>query len=291
MKLSRRWLEAFLRRPLEARDIAARLAMLGAPADAIEPLHRELEAVVIGLVEDVRPHPNADRLRITTVDDGTETKKQVVCGAPNVTAGKKYPFARVGTTLPGGLVLEERKIRGELSQGMLCSAKELGLGQDADGLLELDIDAAPGTPLPQAIPVRDDRIIIDVTPNRPDLLGHKGIARELAASYGVPFRLPVIPGADQVDVPPPRRATTSGTVGGVTITLEDTEGCARFHGALIRGATVGPSPDWLARRLESAGVRSINNVVDATNYVMLELNQPMHAYDAATLRGSSLIVR
>src|SRR6478736_6080965 len=139
MKLSRRWLEAFLRRPLEARDVAERLAMLGAPADAIEPLHRELEAVVIGLVEDVRPHPNADRLRITTVDDGTETKKQVVCGAPNVTAGKKYPFARVGVTL------DERKIRGELSQGMLCSAKELGLGQDADGILELDVDARAET--------------------------------------------------------------------------------------------------------------------------------------------------
>ncbi|MBW8772518.1 MAG: phenylalanine--tRNA ligase subunit beta, partial [Gemmatimonadetes bacterium] len=141
MKLSRKWLEAFLRRPLEARDIAMRLAMLGAPADSVEPLHRELEAVVVGLVEEVRPHPNADRLRITTVDDGTETKKQVVCGAPNVTAGVKYPFARVGTTLPGGVTLDERKIRGELSQGMLCSARELGLGQDGDGILALDVDA------------------------------------------------------------------------------------------------------------------------------------------------------
>jgi phenylalanyl-tRNA synthetase beta chain len=174
---------------------------------------------------------------------------------------------------------------------MLCSTAELGLGDDSEGIWELDTDAAPGTPLLEAIPLADHRLVVDVTPNRPDLLGHKGIARELAASYGVPFRLPVIPGADQVDVPPPRRATTSGTVGGVTITIEDTEGCARFHGALIRGATVGPSPDWLARRLEAAGVRSINNVVDATNYVMLELNQPMHAYDAATLRGSALIVR
>ena len=113
MKISRKWLEAFLRRPLEATDVAQRLAMLGAPADSIEPLHRELEAVVVGLVEEVRPHPNADRLRITTVEDGTGEKKQVVCGAPNVTAGVKYPFARVGVTLPGGVTLDERKIRGE----------------------------------------------------------------------------------------------------------------------------------------------------------------------------------
>src|SRR6478609_415772 len=292
MKLSRKWLEAFLRRPLEARDVAERLAMLGAPADAIEPLHRELEAVVIGLVEEVRPHPNADRLRITTVDDGTETRKQVVCGAPNVTAGKKYPFARVGTTLPGGLVLEERKIRGELSQGMLCSAKELGLGQDADGILELDVDAAPGTPLPNAVPVTDDRIIIDVTPNRPGLLGHKGVARELAASYALPFRLPDVAGAEKVDVQPARRHDFGPTmVGGVRIAVDDRLGCPRLHVAVVKGVKVGPSPAWMVDRLTAAGVRSINNIVDATNYVMLELNQPMHAYDLATLKGPFLWVR
>ena len=292
MKLSRRWLEAFLRRPLEARDVAQHREPLGAPADAIEPLNRELEAVVIGLVEEVRPHPNADRLRITTVDDGTDVKKQVVCGAPNVTAGKKYPFARVGTTLPGGLTLEERKIRGELSQGMLCSAKELGLGQDADGILELDIDAAPGTPLPNAIPVRDDRIIIDVTPNRPDLLCHKGVARELAASYTVPFRLPDVAGAENVDVPPARRHDFGPTMlDGVRVAVDDRLGCPRLHVAVLKGVKVGPSPAWMVDRLTAAGVRSINNIVDATNYVMLELNQPMHAYDLATLKGPFLWVR
>ncbi|HET7041237.1 MAG TPA: hypothetical protein VFI13_04435, partial [Gemmatimonadales bacterium] len=222
MKLSRRWLEAFLRRPLDARDVGERLAMLGAPADQILPLHRELEAVVIGLVEEVRPHPNADRLKITTVEDGSGTKKQVVCGAPNVTAGKKYPFARVGVTLPGGITLDERKIRGELSQGMLCSAKELGLGQDGDGILELDVDAAPGIALTSALSVADDQILIDVTPNRPDLLGHKGVARELAASYGVPFRLPDVSGAERIDVPPARRHDFGPTtVGGVRVAVDD----------------------------------------------------------------------
>ena len=292
MKLSRRWLEAFLRRPLDAFEVGQRLAMLGAPADAILPLHRELEAVVIGLVEDVRPHPNADRLRITTVEDGSGTKKQVVCGAPNVTAGKKYPFARVGVTLPGGVTLDERKIRGELSQGMLCSAKELGLGQDGDGILELDVDAAPGTSLTSALSVADDQILIDVTPNRPDLLGHKGVARELAASYGVPFRLPDVAGAERIDVPPARRHDFGpATVGGVRIAVDDRLGCPRLHVAVIRGVTIGKSPAWMVDRLAAAGMRSINNVVDATNYVMLELNQPMHAYDLATLKGPFLWVR
>lgn len=292
MKLSRKWLEAFLRKPLDAQDVAARLAMLGAPADAIEPLHRELEEVVVGLVEEVRPHPNADRLRITTVEDGSGVKKQVVCGAPNVTAGVKYPFARVGVTLPGGVTLDERKIRGELSQGMLCSARELGLGQDGDGILALDVDAAPGTPLTRALPVTDDRIIIDVTPNRPDLLCHKGVARELAASFGVPFRLPDFDAAATIDVRPARRHDFGPTmVGGVRVAVDDRLGCPRLHAAVITGVKVGPSPAWMADRLAAAGMRSINNVVDATNLVMLELNQPMHAYDKATLQGPFLWVR
>jgi phenylalanyl-tRNA synthetase beta chain len=296
MNASLRWLSAFLRRPLDARDVAARLGMLGAPVDAIEPLHADLGELVIGLVEEVRQHPNADRLRVCLVNDGGEERRNVVCGAPNVTAGRKYPFARVGTSVPHGkggtpMRIEKAKLRGEPSEGMLCSARELGLGQEHDGILELDTDAAPGTPLLEAIPLDDHRLVVDVTPNRPDLLGHKGIARELAASYRVPFRLPTIPGAEPADVPPSRRAEARGTAGGISITIEDPASCPRFHGALIRGARVGPSPEWLRRRLEAVGVRSINNVVDATNYVMFELNQPMHAYDASTLRGGALVVR
>jgi phenylalanyl-tRNA synthetase beta chain len=296
MNISLRWLEAFLRRPLDARDVAARLGMLGAPVDAIEPLHADLGGLVVGLVEEVRQHPNADRLRVCLVNDGSPTRRNVVCGAPNVTAGRKYPFAPVGSSVPHGkggapMKIEKAKLRGETSEGMLCSARELGLGQEHDGILELDTDAAPGTPLLEAVPLSDHRLVVDVTPNRPDLLCHKGVARELSASFGVPFRLPTIAGAESVDVPPSRRATTSGTAGGISITIEDPESCPRFHAALIRGAKVGPSPEWLRRRLESVGVRSINNVVDATNYVMLELNQPMHAYDARLLKGSALIVR
>lgn len=291
MNLSRRWLEAFLRRPLDARDVADRMAMLGATVDAIEPIHAGLEGIRVGLVEEVRPHPNADRLRVATVNDGTDVRRNVVCGAPNVEAGRLYPFAPIGATLPGGLTIEKRKLRGELSEGMLCSARELGMGQDHTGLWELDTDAAPGTPLLEALPLDDDRLVVDVTPNRPDLLGHKGAARELAASYGTMYRLPPIPGAESIDIPPAQRAKEEGTTGGVRIAIDDADGCPRFHAAVIRGVRIGPSPDWLRRRLEAAGVRSISNVVDATNCVMLELNQPMHAYDLATLRGPALVAR
>lgn len=291
MNASRRWLESFLRRKLDPADLARRLAMLGVPVDAIEPQHPGLDQVVIGLVETVRPHPNADRLRLCTVNDGTDTRLNVVCGAPNVLVGKKYPFARIGVTLPGGVTLERRKIRGEPSEGMLCSARELGLGQDHDGIMELDVAAAPGSPLLDALPVDDDRLVLDVGPNRPDLLGHKGVARELANSYDVPFRLPEIPGAPAAGLATLRREASHGVVGGVTVGTEDPEGCPRITAVVIRGVKIGPSPAWLAQRLQAAGVRSINNVVDATNYVMLELNHPMHAYDLARLEGATVVAR
>ncbi|HEX5634741.1 MAG TPA: phenylalanine--tRNA ligase beta subunit-related protein, partial [Gemmatimonadales bacterium] len=293
MNVSRRWLEAFLRRPLDAHDVSRRLAAHGAAVDAVEPVHAALGDIVVALVEEVRPHPNADRLRLCLVNDGGAERRHVVCGAPNVTAGRKYPFAPVGSTLPGGLKLEQRKIRGELSQGMLCSARELEVGLEADGIWELDTDAAPGTRLVDAVPLVDDRLVVDVTPNRPDLLGHKGVARELAASFGVPYRLPAIPGTEAFDIPAIRKPAgePSASTGGVTITIDDRDGCARFHAAVIKGVKVGPSPLWLRQRIEAVGSRSINNVVDATNYVMLELGQPMHAYDLATLQGPALVAR
>jgi phenylalanyl-tRNA synthetase beta chain len=295
VNVSRRWLEEFLRRPLDARDVANRLAMLGAPVDAVEPLHTELSEIRVALVERVAPHPNADRLRVCEVNDGSGVLRHVVCGAPNVAAGRKYPFAPVGATVPHGkagapMKLDRARIRGEVSEGMLCSARELGLGEEHDGILELETNAAPGTPFLDAAALGDDRLLVDVTPNRPDLLGHKGIARELAASFGVPFRLPAIPGGT-TDIPPPRRVGASGELAGIRLALEDTDGCRRFHAGVIRGVRVGPSPVWLQRRLQAVGVRPISNVVDATNYVMLELNQPMHAYDADTLRGPALLVR
>jgi len=299
MNVSRRWLERFLRRSLDAQDISTRLAAQGAAVDVIEPLNAGLGDIRVALVEEVRQHPNADRLRVCSVNDGSAERRQVVCGAPNVTAGRKYPFAPVGATVPVGkggapMRIEKAKLRGELSEGMLCSARELGVGVDADGLWELDTDAAPGTRLLEALPLDDDRIVVDVTPNRPDLLGHKGVARELAASLNVPYRLPQLgPQALAPDVPPVQRAAgvREAVTGPLRVAIDDPEGCARFHAAVVRGVKVGPSPAWLRQPLEAVGVRSINNIVDATNYVMLELGQPMHAYDLATLRGPALVAR
>jgi phenylalanyl-tRNA synthetase beta chain len=293
VNVSRRWLEAFLNRPIATRDLAERLAMLGAPVDAVEPQYAHLEPVVVGLVEELRPHPNADRLQICQVAIGGGERRQVVTGATNVVAGRTYPFAGVGVTLPIGLTLERRKLRGEVSEGMLCSAKELGLGDDQAGILELGTPAAPGTPLPVALDLADDRIVLDVPPVRGDLLGHKGVARELAGSFGLAFRLPAIPGAPADSLPAFRRAEggSPASTGGLTVSIAAGSAGRRFTAAVIEGVTVGPSPEWLRRRLEAIGQRPINNVVDVTNYVMNEVGQPLHGYDATKLRGAQLSAR
>jgi phenylalanyl-tRNA synthetase beta chain len=282
------WLSALLGQPLDPDDTARRLTMLGATVDAVEPIHHDLRDLVIGLVEQVEPHPNADRLSVCQVQAGA-APVEVVCGAPNVRAGAKYPFAPVGATLPGGLTLDRRKIRGVLSNGMLCSARELGLGAEHLGILELETAAAPGTPLLEALPLADTQLTLDITPNRPDLLSQRGVARELAAHLGATLRLPSFPGTPTVLAP--RRAGASGTVGGIEAVIEDVEGCPRYIAAVIRGVRVGPSPDWLQTRLRSIGARPINNVVDATNYALHEINQPMHAFDLAKLRDGRLIIR
>ncbi len=289
MNASLNWLSALLGTELEPTDVAHKLAMLGAPVESIEPLHQDLGDIIVAEVERVERHPNADRLTLCYVNNGVEVV-EVVCGAPNVEAGKRYPYAAVGTVLPGGLKLKSRKIRGVQSNGMLCSASELELGPDQDGIMELDTDAPAGTRLLDVLPVSDFRLDVEVTPNRPDLLGHKGIARDLGALMRRPVKLPPIPGAAG-DTNAPVTTTGNGVVGGVEVSIDDVEGCPRYMAAVIEGVTVGPSPDWLVARLHSVGQRSINNVVDATNYALLELNQPMHAFDRARLGGSKIIVR
>src|SRR2546425_5847927 len=250
MIVSRRWLEALLGRQLEGQDIADRLARQVAPVDGVVPIHQDLRDVLIARVLEVRQHPNADRLTLCVVDAGGGQPLEVVCGAPNVQAGKSYPFAPVGATLPGGAKLERKKIRGVESNGMLCSAKELGLGEDHAGILELDTDAPPGTPFLDAYPIADHQIVIEVTANRPDLLCHKGVARELGASLGATIKLPELPvgRSDRRTVGPNYRPAVRrpdrGAVDGVEIRLEDAEGCPRYMAAVIRGVRVGPSPAW-----------------------------------------------
>jgi len=290
MKASLRWLSDLLGTDLDPVEVRDRFAMLGAPVDAMERLHAELADVVVGLVLECGRHPNADRLSLTKVDAGDGNTYSVVCGAPNVAAGKKYPFAKVGVVLPGGLKLERRRIRGEVSEGMLCSPSELALGTDGDGILELATDAPPGTPFLQVLPGADTRYELDVTANRPDLLSHEGLARDLGAVLKRPVKLPVFPGAPAAPRVP-RAEGASGTADGVRVTIEDTEGCPRYTAAVIRGVRIGASPEWLRQRLEAVGQRPISNVVDATNYLMLENGQPLHAFDLAKVRGPAIVVR
>lgn len=289
MNISYRWLRSVA--PAidgEPREIADALGMLGAPVDEMVPLGEELGDVVIARIEEVRPHPNADRLRLCTVDAGGDAL-QVVCGAPNVEAGRYYPFAPVGAALPGDVKIRKAKLRGEVSQGMLCSARELGLGREHDGLMMLSGEWTPGASFVREMGLDDWRLVLDVTPNRPDLLSHVGVAREIAPG-----------GASDVELTPfhsdlaaleVETAERTGEIGGVRISVEDPEGCPRYMAAIVRGVRVGPSPEWLAGRLRAVGVRTINNVVDATNYVLHELGQPVHAFDLAELTGPEIRVR
>src|SRR5437762_5701771 len=194
MNASYEWLRAFVDFDLSPRELGDLLTRRCATVDGIVQLREDLAGIVVARVVEAARHPNSDHLWVTKVDAGGEIL-DVVCGAANVKAGASYPFAAVGTTLPGGLKIEKRKIRGETSSGMLCSARELQLGADHEGIMELDTNAKPGTPFLDAMKIGDSRIIIDVLPNRPDLLSHRGLAREIASAIGKPYKDPKIPGA------------------------------------------------------------------------------------------------
>jgi phenylalanyl-tRNA synthetase beta chain len=289
MNASAEWLSAFVDSGLSPRELRDLITERAATVDAIEPVRADLAALVVGRVVEAGRHPDSDHLWVTRVDAGGPELLDVVCGAPNVTAGTMYPFAPVGTTMPNGITIERRKIRGQVSNGMLCSARELGLGEEHDGILALATTAAPGTPLLDAMPIGDTRLVIDVLPNRPDLLSHQGVAREIAAATGKPLREPAIPGRDgasqQGDLPTPVRAERTGTTDGVRVTVDDSTDCPAYLGVVIRGVRVGASPPWLVARLAAVGIRSVSNVVDVTNYMLHGYGQPMHAFDLARIGG------
>ncbi len=294
MIVSHAWLRAFVPHDRSAREIGDLLNDHAVTLDGLQPGRSDLAAIVVGLVVEQARHPDSDHLSITKVDDGSGTLLDVVCGAPNVTAGVKYPFARSGTTMPDGLLIQKRKIRGQTSNGMLCSARELKLSQEHEGILALTTDAASGTPILEVMgEVGDSALNLDVLPNRPDLLSHRGMAREVAALLGVPLAAGDLDAAehDAVAAVPVASGDTVASADGVTVRIEDAESCPRYNAVVIRGITVGPSPDWLRERLEAVGSRSINNVVDATNYILLGLGQPVHAFDLSRLAGQAIVVR
>ncbi len=288
MNVSTRWLKDMVS-GLTPQALAEHLALRGAPVDEITSPGEGLADIVVARVISAQQHPNADRLRVCEVDGG-DGVVQVVCGAPNVKGGTYYPFAPVGSVLPGDFKIKKAKIRGEVSQGMLCSAKELGLGVDHDGILELEGEFTPGESFVEALALDDATLDVEITANRGDLLSHVGVARELASLGDGTVTLPEIP-----DAPATKFEYVTGAPevagSGVSIRIDDPDLCYRYLGAVIRDVSIGPSPAWLQERLRGAGARPINNVVDATNYVMLELGQPLHAFDLTRLGGSAIVVR
>ncbi|MEO8506495.1 MAG: YtpR family tRNA-binding protein, partial [Betaproteobacteria bacterium] len=268
MKFSEHWLRTMCNPPLPSAELADRLTMSGLEVEDAQRAAPPFANVVVARLTKVDPHPNADRLRVCTVDVGGAEMLQVVCGAPNARAGMLAPCALEGAVLPDGMAIKRATMRGVESRGMLCSAKELGIDDDASGLLALDPSFAPGTSLREALALDDTLITLKITPNRADCLSVAGIARDISAVTGAPLALPEV------------NATPVTFAGGRAVRIENAEACPRFAARLIDGIDpLAPTPGWMKQRLERSGLRSISAVVDITNYVMLELGQPLHAYD------------
>ena len=284
MKTSIKWLKKYIDIDWEPAELARRLTMAGLEVEGIESTCEIPDTVVVAEILDRQPHPDADKLSVCTVNVGADGPLQIVCGAPNCDAGKKVPCALVGTVLGEGFRIKKSKIRGVESFGMLCAADELGLGGDHSGLLELAADAAVGKPAIGFLEAADTVIDWEVTPNRPDWLCHIGIAREIAAVTGTrqAFRLPDVFFREATDA----RATDLAAV-----EVLDPDLCPRYTARVIRRVKVGPSPAWMQEALRAVGLRPINNVVDVTNYVMMECGQPLHAFDYEFLAGHRIVVR
>jgi phenylalanyl-tRNA synthetase beta chain len=277
------WLRDYVAVEMPLDELATRLSISTAEVEGIERRgvpdeDGNLGLFRVGKVLEAEKHPNADRLQLCRVDVGENEPRQIVCGAWNFGAGATVAVALPGAVLPGGLQLEQRKVRGELSDGMILAEDEVELGADHSGIMVLP-ETEPGTPLADVLPLADEILLVEATGNRPDLLSMYGLAREIAALYDLELADP--PGVD----PAPAGDEP------VDVDVEDFEGCPRYIGRLFRNVQVGPSPVWLKSRLTAAGMRPISNVVDVTNYVMLALGNPLHAFDLATLRGGRIVVR
>lgn len=280
MKFSEQWLREWIDLPLNSEALCEHLTMLGLEVDSVAPAAPALpDTVVAGRIATCAAHPQADALSVCTVDVGQSGALTIVCGAPNVRSGLTVPVALVGTRLPGGLVIEASDLRGVTSQGMLCASAELGLDDDDAGLLELDEDVTPGTPVAGHLRLDDQIIEIDLTPNRGDCLSILGVARDASAGRGYSLKSAAanpVPASSQAVWP---------------VSIENPDACPRYCGRLIEGVAAGArTPDWMRERLRRAGLRSLGILVDVTNCVMLELGQPMHAFDADCL-SQGIVVR
>ncbi len=274
MKIAESWLREWVDPELSSDELAHQLTMLGHEVDGVEMQGAGLDGVVVAEVLEVAKHPDADRLSVCQVTNGSETL-EIVCGAPNVVKGMKTPLATPGVKLPNGLKLRKSKIRGVVSSGMLCSAVELELGEESDGIMSLPADAPVGEPLAAYLKLPDAVFDLDLTPNRGDCFSVLGIARDVSALTGAALKPPVVE---------PVEATIEDTL---PIELPEPAGCPVFAGRVIRN--IDPkarSPLWMVERLRRVGLREIHPVVDVTNYVMMELGQPLHGYDYSLVKGA-----
>ncbi len=280
MLLSIRWLQEFIDIDAPVHDLAHRLTMSGFEVECVTEIGPQWDHIIVAEVLESTRHPDADKLTVNAVHTGSQTL-QIVCGAPNVRAGQKVALALPGAAFPGGLVIKRSKIRGQLSEGMLCSAAELSLGDPDGGILILDDSLTLGVPLADALQLRDTVLDVSITPNRADCLSVLGMAREIAALYDLPLKAP----ACELPAGGPTCANL------IAVDIQVPDACPRYCAAYACNITVGPSPLWMRRRLENCGIRSINNIVDITNYVLLEWGQPLHAFDYNLIDGKQIVVR
>ncbi|MDR0458854.1 MAG: phenylalanine--tRNA ligase subunit beta, partial [Coriobacteriales bacterium] len=286
MKVSLKWLKTMVDVPVDLAEFTEQMQLTGTEVDAVDVVGARLDGVVVGQIIDKQPLPESDHLWVTTVDVGSfnldasdsPSPLQIVCGAQNFNNGDKVAVALVGTTLPNGAQIKKTKLRGVESSGMNCSALELGLGEDHEGIMILPESAPVGTSLAEYLDLSDVVLDLDITPNRADCMSMLGVAREVAAVYGLDYQLPAV--ETLIESLP----ASSGSVSKlVSAQINDPIRCPRYTARLIRGVKVGSSPDWLVERVTAAGTRSVNNVVDITNYIMFELGQPLHVFDYDSL--------
>jgi len=282
MKISLNWLRNYIDISLSVDDLVKGLTDLGIEVESVENQQEKLNKFVIGKVIERSKHPNADKLSVCKVDAGTGDILNIVCGAPNVDTGQTVCVALVGAIVPnGGFEIKKAKLRGELSEGMICSAKELELGDDHSGIMVLDTELPVGTPFAEYLKQNDVILEIGITPNRGDLLSHIGVARELGALTGNKIIEPLL-----------KNDFSGGEIDSkISVEIENTKGCLRYCGSMVEGITIKESPEWLKSYLNAVGLRPINNIVDVTNYVMMECGQPLHAFDYNTISGKKIIVR
>ena len=282
MLISLNWLKQYIDLDgIEVGEMEKALTMIGQEVEKIDIIGGNLDNVVVAHLEEVKKHPNADSLTLCKVNNGKEIL-QIVCGATNHKTGDKVALAQVGAKLKEDFTIKKSKIRGEESNGMLCSEVELGIGSDKDGIIILPEDAPVGMPLKDYLGIDDTVFELEITPNRPDCLSHIGIARELSAYYGKELKYP------KTDINGEIQEKTSDNI---KVTIEDSNLSRRYVTRILKNVTVRKSPKWLKERVESVGLRSINNIVDVSNFILMEMNHPNHIFDLDKIEGNEIIVK